>query len=66
MPIDIVKTLTLIRKKKESELDQINSALRILSGGRKPPTRTLSAAARRRISKAQKQRWAVWHKRKAA
>lgn len=46
----------------EQERDRLNAAIEALSGserkGGRPPKRHLSAAARRKISLAQKKRWA--------
>jgi hypothetical protein len=63
---EIIKTLQTERAQTRKELvtlDKVISALRALSGTNSTPSqngkrRTLSAAARRKIGKAQKARWA--------
>ena len=63
---EIIKTLQTERaqtRKELTKLDKVISALRGLSGTISTPSsngkgRTLSAAARRKIGKAQKARWA--------
>lgn len=63
--INIIRELERLRRSKQKELDQIVFALKTLrarggSGGAYG-RRKLSAAARARISKAQKARWAKYN-----
>lgn len=59
----VVKQLTKERTETQKLLDSIDAALAALGGnGRK---RMMSADARRRISEAQKVRWAKWQKMRA-
>jgi hypothetical protein len=55
----VVQQLHEARKETLKELDGITEAIKALNGQKKSPqsTRVLSAAARRRISIAQKRRW---------
>jgi hypothetical protein len=46
----------------QSEIDKWQKVLTVLDGGRTEKKRTMSAAARKRISAAQKARWARWAK----
>lgn len=55
--------LQKIQRQHEKELDRINRALHALRpNGKKKSGRVLSAAARAKISKAQRLRWAEWKK----
>ena len=57
----IRRELEAARRTTEHELEQIKKALTIMGGGNLEK-RHLSASARARISRAQKARWAIWHK----
>ena len=56
-----VRGLEMLRSQHENELERVNRALQALRPGKKTG-RVLSAAARARISKAQRARWAEWKK----
>lgn len=64
----VVSELTVRRNKLAGELQQVEAAiaaLRRMRGSKtsgSKPRRTMSAAGRRRISLAQKSRWAKWRK----
>jgi len=69
--LDLAKTIGLLRREREQtarNLDQLDTALKVLSGlgpvGRAMRgainRRTMSAAARKRIAAAQRARWAKW------
>lgn len=67
----VVVSLEQAKTQAEEQLSRINLALEALSPSvpKKPsvsvgPRRVLSMAARRRIGRAQKARWAQWHKRR--
>jgi hypothetical protein len=70
----IISNLQSENKRLEKELKRVRGAISVLrrlnsdiggSGG-KIVTRRLSAAARKRIAQAQKERWAKWKAKKAA
>ena len=69
--LDLAKTIGLLKQEREQaarNLDQLDAALKVLSGlrsvrrGKRGGTnrRTMSAAARKRIAAAQRARWAKW------
>lgn len=69
--LDLAKTIGLLKHEREQaarNLDQLDAALKVLSGlgsvrrGKRGATnrRTMSAAARKRIAAAQRARWAKW------
>ena len=69
--LDLAKTIGLLKREREQaarNLDQLDAALKVLSGlgpvrrAKRAPTnrRTMSAAARKRIAAAQRARWAKW------
>lgn len=63
----VVQQLRQAKFRTEKQLSGINLALHALGAPKKPsastgPRRVLSAAARKKISVAQRDRWAKWHK----
>ena len=69
----IISSLQSENKRLEKELKRVRGAITVLrrlnsdiGGSGKITTRRLSAAARKRIAQAQKERWAKWKAKKAA
>lgn len=58
----VVKQLNKERAETEKRLDSIKHAIQALTGNEKSNGRVLSADARRRISIAQRKRWAKFRK----
>jgi hypothetical protein len=62
MPVDVLAVLRESRSELQQQLDTVDAAIKILGGSKQGKTktgRTVSAAAKRKMSLAAKKRWAA-------